>query len=67
MKAAIARFYYRHLQSVADMLDRMNADNDPMYTAGNEGIRRIAQEMSAYTEDKTATQEMPVAEWSEAS
>lgn len=67
MKAAAARFWYRHLEHIAAIIDALNIDGDPMYQAGNEGIRRIAREMSAYTEDKTATAEMPAVEWSEAS
>ncbi len=62
MNAATARYWYRHLQHIVGILDGLNTDGDKMYTAGNEGIRRIAQEMTAHTEDKTATAEMPAVE-----
>lgn len=67
MKAAVARYWYRHLEHIAALIDALNVDGDPMYQAGNEGIRRIAREMSAYTEDKTATQETPVVDMEQAS
>lgn len=58
MKAAAARFWYRHLQHIATIIDGLNTDGDPMYQAGNEGIRMIAREMCAHTEDITDTQSM---------
>lgn len=67
MKAAIARYWYRHMLHIAALIEAFNTEGDAMYTMGNEGIRRIAQEMMAYTEDKTATQEMEAVDWSEAS
>lgn len=70
MKADVARYWYTHIQNIVKLLDDMNtgdAQTDLMYVAVNEAIRRAAQEGRAYTEDITATAEMPAVEWSEAS
>lgn len=67
MKAAVARYWYRHLVHIAALIETLNTDGDPMYSTGNEAIQRIAQEMMAYTEDITATQECVAVELGEAS
>lgn len=58
MKATAARFWYKHVLWLAALLDGLNTDGDATYALGNEGIRRIAREMSAYTEDITDTQKI---------
>lgn len=58
MKGQLMRFWYMFIQHTADKLDGFNTENDHMYTVGNEGLRRIAQEMLAHNSDVTATQEM---------
>lgn len=67
MKAAIARYWYRHLVQIAALIEAFNTEGDPMYSIGNEAITKIAREMMAYTEDKTATDEIPAVVLSEAS
>lgn len=67
MKAAVARYWYRHLVHIAALIEALNVDGDAMYTVGNEGIRRIAMEMLAHTEDVTDTELMPVIDLGEAS
>lgn len=60
MKAQLMRFWYSFILNTADKLDGFNTENDHMYAAGNEALRRVAQEMLAYNAETTATQEMPV-------
>jgi hypothetical protein len=67
MKAAVARYWYRHLAHIAALIEALNTDGDPMYSIGNEAISKIAQEMMAHTEDITATQECVAVELDQAS
>lgn len=70
MTADQARFWYRHIVNIANKLDAMNAADanaNLTYATGNEGLRRIAQEMLGFTEEITSTQEMVAVDWSEAS
>lgn len=67
MKAAVARYWYKHLLHIAALIEALNTDGDPMYSVGNEAISKIAHEMMAYTEDITATQECVAVELGEAS
>jgi hypothetical protein len=70
MKAAVARYYYRHIAHIAALIEAMNVANgggDAMYSAGNEAISKIAQEMISHCEDITATDEFPPVDLGEAS
>lgn len=70
MKAAVARYYFRHIAHIAALIEAMNvADGggDAMYSAGNEAISKIAQEMMAHCEEITDTQEIPAVDLGEAS
>lgn len=70
MKAAVARYYYRHIAHIAALIEAMNVANsggDAMYSAGNEAISKIAHEMIAHCEDITRTDEIPAVDLGEAS
>jgi hypothetical protein len=56
------RFWYMFIQHTADKLDGFNTENDHLYAAGNEALRRVAQEMLAHNAEVTETQEMNAVE-----
>lgn len=67
MTGQIMRFWYTFVLHTADKLDGFNVDNDHMYAAGNEALRRVAQEMLAHNAEITDTAEMPVVKVEQAS
>jgi hypothetical protein len=52
-------WWYKKIIDFTKILDLMNKTNQPVFTAVNEGIRRMAKESIGYISEITDTQEMP--------